>query len=159
MTGISGHPIPGMRATRDCIHHLQLEITNPATGALRTSGKSSSWNLGQSPYFLLNLFTGPFGGTFKDLVVMKTISWSGRLIAFAGRADDVKPEFGLCAISFVGHSASGFGNDGYSVSSEFGGSDLAGMMPFNDAGTFDLDPQRPIVNVVVTSGANINGIK
>jgi len=91
--------------------------------------------------------------------VTKIISWSGRLFAFAGRADDVKPEFGLGAISFVGRSISGLGNDRYSVSSEFGGSDLAGMTSFNDAGKFDLDPQRPIVNVVVTSGANINGIK
>jgi hypothetical protein len=47
---------------------------------------------------------------------------------------------------------------GYSVSS-FGGSDITKMAPFNDAGTFDLDPQRPIVNVVIISGWAIDGIE
>jgi hypothetical protein len=62
-------------------------------------------------------------------------------------------------ISFVERYISGLGDDRYSVSSEFGGSDVAGMMPFNDAWTFDLDLQRPIVNIVVTAGALIDGIK
>jgi hypothetical protein len=87
------------------------------------------------------------------------ISWSGRLFAFAGRADDTKSQLGMRGISFVEPSISGLGDDAYSVSSEFGGSDIAGMTTFNDAETFDLDLQRPIVNIVVTAGAFIDGIK
>jgi hypothetical protein len=48
---------------------------------------------------------------------------------------------------------------GYSVSPQFGGSDIAKTVPFNDAGTFDLDPQRPIMSVMIISGAAIDGIK
>jgi hypothetical protein len=48
---------------------------------------------------------------------------------------------------------------GYSVSPQFGGSDITKTVPFNDAGTFDLDAQRPIINVMIISGAAIDGIK
>ena len=48
---------------------------------------------------------------------------------------------------------------GYTVSSQFGGLDLARIMRFNDAVTFDLDPQHPIVNLTIVSGWVIEGIK
>ena len=48
---------------------------------------------------------------------------------------------------------------GYTVSSQFGGSELARIVSFNDAVTFDLDLQHPIVDVTIVYSWVIEGIK
>jgi len=81
-TGKSGHADNGEPWMGDCIHQLQFRITNQSTGVQRTFG--------------------PFGKAFKLTdSAATTISWSGRLHAFAGRAIDHTSQVGLRGISFV----------------------------------------------------------
>lgn len=51
------------------------------------------------------------------------------------------------------------GHIGYVLSPQYGGSDVSQGSLFNDARTFDLDAQRPISKVVITSGWVVDGIK
>jgi len=124
----------------DCVQQLQLRVTNSTNGAQRTFG--------------------PFGTApgLKDSAA-RTISWSGRLLAFAGRADDNAGQVGMRGISFAERFTgiiNGLG--GYSVSRQFGGSDISRGATFNDS-NLGLDPQRPIVNLTIISGWVIDGFK
>ncbi|KAB5587909.1 hypothetical protein CTheo_8649 [Ceratobasidium theobromae] len=125
----------------DCVQQLSIVVRNSVTGAQRTFG--------------------PFG-TARGLAESATtrISWSGRLLAFAGRADDSAGQVGFRGISFV-EALADFGNptrSEYVVSAQFGGSDTTRGAPFNDARP-DLDVQRPIFSVAITSGWVIDGIQ
>ncbi|KAF8601206.1 hypothetical protein BDV93DRAFT_510292 [Ceratobasidium sp. AG-I] len=81
-TGKSGHAGNGEPWMGDCVQQLELRITNSVTGAQRTYG----------PY-------GTARGLSADSTTM--IPWSGRLIAFAGSADNNAGQVGLRGIAFV----------------------------------------------------------
>ncbi|KAB5587988.1 hypothetical protein CTheo_8570 [Ceratobasidium theobromae] len=125
----------------DCVQQLTLVVRNSVTGAQRTFGTF---------------------GTARGLTESATtrISWAGRLLAFAGRADNSAGQVGFRGISFV-EALADPGNPTraeYIVSAQFGGSDVTRGARFNDAGE-DLDVQRPIANVTITSGWVIDGIQ
>ncbi|KAF8601205.1 hypothetical protein BDV93DRAFT_558700 [Ceratobasidium sp. AG-I] len=81
-TGKSGHAGNGEPWMGDCVQQLELRITNSVTGAQRTYGPR-----------------GTAQGLSADSTTM--IPWSGRLIAFAGSADNNAGQVGLRGISFV----------------------------------------------------------
>ncbi|KAB5589621.1 hypothetical protein CTheo_6938 [Ceratobasidium theobromae] len=82
VNGKSGSADNGEPWMGDCVQQLTLVVQNSVTGAQRTFG--------------------PFG-TAKGLSENATtrISWSGQLLAFAGRANDSAGEVGLRGIAFV----------------------------------------------------------
>ncbi|KAB5589616.1 hypothetical protein CTheo_6933 [Ceratobasidium theobromae] len=82
VNGKSGSANNGEPWMGDCVQQLTLVVRNSVTGAQRTYG--------------------PFG-TAKGLSGSATtwISWSGQLLAFAGRANDSAGQVGLRGIAFV----------------------------------------------------------
>jgi len=95
---------------------------------------------------------------------MDTVTWSGRLFAFSGRATDTIGPAGLREIAFLECTAnsitsSDLDDAGYFVSPLFGGSNISTVARFNDAHFLDLDPQRPIISVTLVSGWVVEGIE
>jgi hypothetical protein len=93
---------------------------------------------------------------------MDTITWSGRLFAFSGRATDTIGPAGLREIAFLectANTISDLDDAGHFVSPLFGGSNISTLACFNDAHFLDLDPQRPIISVTLVSGWVVEGIE
>src|ERR1700733_7714008 len=107
------------------------------------------------------VFTGPFG-EIPRWRPTDTVTWSGRLFAFSGRATDTTGHAGLREIAFLectANTISRLDNVEHFATPLFGGSDISTVAPFNDAHFLDLDPQRPIISITVASGWVVEAIK
>ena len=106
-------------------------------------------------------FTGPFGEVPRWRPT-DTVTWSGRLFAFSGRATDTTGRAGLREIAFLectANTISRLDDVEHFVMPLFGGSDITTVAPFNDAHFLDLDPQRPIISITLASGWVVEAIR
>ena len=107
MTGKSGLAQNGVPSMGDCIQQIHFEITDILFGTKRSLGACvltlhHSKIINQAHASSPMATIGPYGAA-KDLSKSANvpISWSGRLCAFAGCANDSADQVGLRGISFV----------------------------------------------------------